>query len=267
MKNTENLNFDSYFENTSYQYHDAKFMITILESIFDTKFEDIKKAIDNTQIVVTKEQIIKFLDKKFEEEDSELKKRVETPKPKRPQNLIKLTIEDIEARTKEFCDELSARRYYSEPYSLEYFITHSNIVRNKILLLLSVIEKIGNKDTKSIQDLLTDLDIQLDANGNILEEDIIRLIAPTIYNIGKLNEKVAKANDLSTYLTFKMSKDDLYKDGWLEGEIYPSTSLQMKDLYYCHMKDYVPLSSSQRVKLREEQCRNINIMLKRLINL
>lgn len=263
----KSLNYDSYFESADNQYYDSKFMITILENIFETKLDDIINTVNSAQVVVTKEQITEFLEKKFEEEDSELKNRIESPKPKRSRNTTKWTDEDIEASSQEFVDSISYGRYYFEPYALEYFNKYSTIVRNKVLLLLNVIEKIGNRDTVSIQDLITELDIQLDENGNISKEDIIRLITPTVYNIGKLNEKVSKANDLSTYLTFKMSKHSLYKDGLSEGEIYPSSSLQIKDLYYGYVRGNVPLSSTQKTELEQEQSRSTKEIAKLLINL
>lgn len=112
----------------------------------------------------------------------------------------------------------------------------------------------------SIQDLITELDIQLDANGNISKEDIIRLITPTVYNIESLNKKVSKANDLSTYLTFKMSKHSLYKDGWSEEEIYPSSLLQIKNLYNDH--GFVPLSSKQKTELDQTQLKSLSLFSK-----
>lgn len=251
------LNFDIYFKNIGDQHYNPKFMITILENIFDAKLSDIINMVNSAQIVVTREQIIEFLEKRFEEEDKELKKRIENPKPKRSRNIAKWTDEDIEASSQEFVDSISAGRYFFEPYTLEYFNRYSKIVRNKALLLLNIIEKIGNRNTASIQDLITELDIQLDENGNISKEDIIRLITPTVYNIKELNEKVSKANDLSTYLTFKMSKHSLSREGLSEGKIYPSSSLQIKNLYYNYIKDNVPLSTAQRIELEQEQRRSM----------
>lgn len=263
----ENLNFDLYFENAYNQYYDSKYIITILENILCNKFDDIKNAVKTAQVVVTKEQITEFLEKRFGEEDPELKKRIENPKPKRSSNIAKWADEDIETSSQEFVDGIGAGRYYFDPYTLEYFNRYSNIVRNKALLLLNLIEKIGNKDTMSIQDLITELDIQLNENGNISKEDIIRLITPTVYNIVELNDKVSKANDLSTYLTFKMSKNSLYRNGWSEGEIYPSSSLQIKKLYYDHVRGNVPLSSAQRTELEQEQRRSMKKFVKMLIDL
>lgn len=261
------LNFESYFESIDTQYCDSKYIITILENILKKKLDDIKNEINNTQIIVTKEQITAYLEKKFEEEDSELKKRIESSKPKRPKNNTSWTGEDIKVASQEFMDRLSAERYYFEPYALEYFNRYANILRNKALLLVNIIEKIGYKNSLSIQDLLNELDIQLDQYGNILKEDIIRLITPTIYNIRELNNTVANANLLSTYLTFKLSKNSLYRDGWSEEEIYPTSSLQSKNLYYSHREGNVDLSDNQRAELKREQRRSMKKNAKILLDL
>ena len=263
----ENLDFEPYFESTGTQYYDPKYIITILENILGNRFDDIKNKIENTQIVVSKEQIAEYLEKKFEEESPELKKRIENPKPKRSRNIGKWTDEDNKAYTQEFVDGLNAQRYYFEPYTLEYFKRYSNIVRKKALLLLSIIEKIGIRDGMSIQDLMAELDIQLDENGKVLREDIIRLITPTVYNITELNDKVTKANDLSTYLTFKMSKHSLYREGLSESEIYPSESLQIKNLYYDYIKGNVPLSNNQKMEMREQESKNRKEIVKLLLDL
>ncbi len=262
-----NLDFEPYFKSTNTQYYDSKYIITILENILGNRLDDIKNWINSTQVVVSKEQITEYLEKTFEKENPELKKRIESPKPKRCENTFGWTTEDIKASLKEFADNLSKGRYYFEPYTLEYFKRYSNIVRNKALLLVSIIEKIGNRDCISIQDLMSELDIQLDENGNILREDIIRLITPTVYNINKLNEKVTKANDLSTYLTFKMSKHSLYRDGWSEKEIYPTESLQIKNLYYDYIKGNVPLSNNQKIEIEKQERKNRNKLAKMLLDL
>ena len=134
-------------------------------------------------------------------------------------------------------------------------------------MAFSSLWEIGNKDFNSIQDLLLDLDIVLDENGNILKEDIIRLITPTIYNIRELNNTVANANLLSTYLTFKLSKNSLYRDGWSEEEIYPTSSLQSKNLYYSDREGNVDLSDNQRAELKREQRRSMKKNAKILLDL
>ena len=262
-----NLNFESYFEDENNRYYDSKYIIIILEEILGKTLDNIKNDINSSQVMVTKEQITEFLEKKFEEEDPELKRRIEKPKQKRSSSLIKLTELDIKAASQEFVDGLSATRYYFSPYTLEYFNKYSTIVRNKAISLLNIIEKIGQGESNSIQDLITNLDIKLDANGNILKEDIIRLITPTVYNIDELNEKVTTANNLSTYLTFKMSIDSLYRNGLSEGEVYPTESIQIKSLGYDHIQGNIPLSNNQREELKEEQRKSMQQGAKLLLSL
>ena len=110
---------------------------------------------------------------------------------------------------------------------------------------------------QSIRDLLSELDIQLDENGNVSRDDIILLITRALYNINALFEKINRANDLSTYLTFKMSKEYLYKASWSETEVYPTQSIQVRNLYYDHIKGNVALSEKQKFELKDEQRRSV----------
>lgn len=259
-----NINYETYFQDNQNKYYDSKVIISILEDILGKPIHETKKHIEENKIIVTKEQIKEYLEKKFIEENPELKKRLESPKRKKSSNPTLWTEQDIKATSQNFVDNLSAIRYYFEPYTLEYFNRYTTIVRNKIELLLEIIEKIGAKDITSIQDVLSDLDVLLDENGNILKSDIIRLITPTVYNINDLNEKIAKANDLSTYLTFKMSKDSLYRNGCSESEIYPPESIQVKNICYDYVQGNVCLSDNQRKQIEEEDIKNMNYFLKRM---
>jgi hypothetical protein len=261
-----NLNFENYFETEENKYYEAQFLILILENILGKPINVIKKDINDNEIVITKKQIEEYLKNKFSEENPELKSRIEISRPKRSSNIVQWTEQDIASTSQEFIDGISASRYHFEPYTLEYFNRYTTIVRNKANLLLDIIEKIGVKNTSSIQDKLIDLDIVLDENGNISRNDIIRLIIPTVYNIQDLKEKIEKANDLSTYLTFKMSKDSLYRNGLSENEVYPTKSLQIKNLFYDFIKGNVRLSENQRQKLKKEESNAMIKFLKMLSN-
>lgn len=259
------VDFNDYFNNSDNKYYDSKFIIKILEDILDKGIGDINSDIDNCQITVTQKQIREYLKQKLTIENPDLKYRMEHPKPKRNKNFAEWTSEDIENASQEFADEIDYAKYDFDPYTLEYFNKYTSIVKNKIYLLLKIIERIGNKNTENIDNILLDLDIILDKDGNILKSDIIRLITPTIYNINDLNEKISKANNLSTYLTFKMSKHSLYREGISENEIYPIPSIQTKDLYYDYIQGNVRLSEKQKEKLKKEQDRNMK-QLVRILN-
>lgn len=253
-----NINFETYFQNGGNQYYDSKIIISILEDILGKPIDEIKKEVNDSQIIVTKEQIEEFLEQKFIEENPELKKKIESPRPKKNSNIVLgFSMQDIEDLSQGFSDYLEARGYCFEPYTLEYFNKYTTIVRNKANLLLKIIEKISTKDITSVQDILSDLDIILDKNGNILKSDIVRLVTPIIYNINELNEKLLNANNLSIYLTFKMSKHSLYRDDLSEGEVYPAQSIQVKDLFYDHVQGNVRLSENQRKKLKEYQSKRL----------
>jgi len=238
-------------------YYSPKILIKIIEDLLGKKFNAIKEEVSNANITITKEEILECLDKTFEEENPELKRRIENPKPRVKKNLLEMTREDIKRSSQEFVDQIAAARYKFEPYALDYFKKYVKIVKNKAILLLDIIEKLSLKESKLIQENLNNLDIVLAFEEYISKEDIIRLISPTIHNIKTIEEKIENGNKPSTYLTFKLSKHGLYKDGWSEGEIYPSTSIQIKNVYYDHMNGNVPLSENQRNVLAEEENRRI----------
>ena len=78
-----NINFETYFQNGGNQYYDSKIIISILEDILGKPIDEIKKEVNDSQIIVTKEQIEEFLEQKFIEENPELKKKIESPRPKK----------------------------------------------------------------------------------------------------------------------------------------------------------------------------------------
>ena len=261
------LNLEKYFVDTEIKYYDSKILISILEDILGKDINTIKTELDELKIGVTVEQIVEYLSNKFAEEEPQVKARLENPKPKkRSSNIAEWTQQDIEDSSQEFGDQITASRYGFDSYTLDYFNKYSNIVRKKAKKILDIIEKIANKDCSTIADLITDLDIQLDESGNISKEDIIRLIPPLVHYYNDLVEKVNNANNLETYLTFKLSKHSLYRGGWSEGEIYPTSSIQVKDLYRDYLPGNISLSTNQKQVLREQQRKSMKILVKDLLD-
>ena len=264
----EKIQMEHYFtnmENNSH-YYNPKIMITILEDIFKRNIFDIERKIDSCYIHVNEDDIKDFLEQKLIEEDFELKQRIEAPKKKRSSNLAYWTKEDVENSSQEFIDELSMQRYTFEPYTLEYFIRYTSIVRNKINELISIIKNLSTKKIDVIEEELKRLDINLDENNDIHKSDIIRLIIPAMYNIKLLNDKVNEANNLETYLTFKMSRHSLYKEGFMENEIYPNQEIIIKSLEYDGCPGYVPLTDNQKQQLWDKRDKSIKIIAKILID-
>ena len=265
-------NFSKYFDVEDTKYFEPRIIITILEDTLGKDLNTIKSDIEELKITINKEQIVDFLDKTFEEKEPEVKARLENPKPRKSKEnnggiwtTLPLTDEEIEESLQRFGDELTAARYGFDSFTLDYFHKYLNIVRNKAKKILDIIEKIVNKDS-SIIELLVELDIKLDENGNISKEDIIRLIPPFIHNYNELFEKINTANNLETYLTFKLSKHSLYRDGRSEGELYPTSSIQVKDLYRDYLPGNISLSTNQKNQLREERRKSMKILVKDLLD-
>lgn len=259
---------EQYFDTPNVRYYEPTILITILEDILKEDLKAIKNNIANASIYVDRGQIEAYLDKTFEEENPSLKKRMENPRPRKQMEKgykwHKITEQEIEESSQACEDIVRAARYRFEPYTLEYFQKYTSILKSKTAKILNIIEKIANKEYSMITELLIGLDIRLDENKRITKEDIIRLIKPFVYNYEELNAKINSANDLSTYLTFKLSKDTLYKKGYALGEIYPRASIQVKDLYYDNLPGSIPLSDRQRKTLQQDRQKSIRKAVKLL---
>lgn len=248
-------NLDKYFgtsDNSENAYYGPRSLIVILEGEMGKCFDDIKDFAKNASINITSEQIIEFLNKTFEQEKPELKARIDNREKVVSSGEILFgaeQIEHIKNSRSEFEDSINVSRYVFTPYSLEYFRKYASILKSKLFLLLNIIEDISNNKNALFFKELNDLDINLDSNGNILKEDIIRLILPTIYNLNALESIVNEGNNFETYLEFKLSEDNLYKRGISVGGLYPPSAIQVKNIYGNHDLGNVPLSENQKNEL------------------
>lgn len=237
------------------EYYNPNILIKILEDYYKKSFNDLKKDLKNIQITITQEDIKKYLEQKFKEENPELKQRIENKKTRKKKSLLELTSEDIDNLSKDLTDQLLASKYDFDPYTLNYLKKYSEIVRNKSLALLDIIELL------SCYGSIVEYDIIL-KNDKISKIDIERIIKPTLENIDAFYEKVNQANTLDTYLSLSITNHSLMRHGITESEIYPVKQLQIKDLYYNGTKGTIPFSEKQKEELSEEQRRNFNNMLK-----
>ena len=247
------VDFTIFFDADNDHYYESGRIISLLEDILGKKIDDIKRVIIDTKINVTSEKIEEYLDLEFEKNDLELKKEISNIDSKISKKKYGWTKQDAVYYSQLLIVKSRASKYRFEPYTLEYFKKYSEIVRKKALLLLNIIENIGNKDSDKIKDILGDIDIQLDQDGKILRSDIIRILTPMIYNFYELIDKVSDANNVETYLNLKLSLNSLYKYGWSEEEIYPSEKLQIKSLDYDNISGCISLSERQREELLEEE--------------
>ncbi len=235
-------------------YYDANVPLVILENFFHKSFPEIKDMINNLNVSVTSDEIRNFLDEKFDEENLEVKNRIIERQNKNYNAYIyeeQITDEWIKDACERFSDDLIAERYNFSPFVLKYFNKYSDIMKKKVLQLLDIIEHIGDKN-KKMKDIRKKYDIVL-KNKKISKTDIERLALPAIYNIQKLEEKTAQANNLDTYLNFKISPISLGREGILENEIYPNNNLD------------IPLSERQEKIKANGQMKSRKIIAKALM--
>ena len=224
--------------------------------------------IKNADVQLTEQEIKNYLREKFEQDDSELDMRQKNRK-RLNGDPTKWTEEDIQNASQQFVDDLAAIKYQYDPYTLEYFKKYIDILKEKSLSLFEIVNKIQNIALGKINDedeinkiisLLSEYDIKILENGNIYYQDLIRLLTPLVENVLELKEKVESANSLETYLSFKISKHSLYKDGFTEDDIYPKRALQVK-AYEFDTKGYIRLSHKQREILQKENLDNFSAWL------
>lgn len=237
------------------EYYNPNILIQILEDYYKKSIDELKNDLENIQITITQEDIKKYLEQKFKEENPELKERIETRKTRKKKSLLELTPEDIDNLSSVLTDQLMASKYDFDPYTLNYLKKYSEIVRYKSLALLDIIELL------SCYGSVVEYDIIL-KNDKISKADIERIIKPTLENINSFYEKINQANTLDTYLTLSITEHSHMKNGITECEIYPIKQLQVKDLYYSGVKGTIPFSEKQKEELSEEQRRNFDNMLK-----
>ena len=231
------VNFDNYFDKKDEKYYDTKVLTIILEGTFAKTIEEIKNDVKNANVTISEEEIKGFLD--LELDKNKLRKDIEDENRRLPK------------QTTRFIDDLLYSKYSYEPYTLVYFKKYTSVLKEKISTLLYIIENLSNKRIDLIDEQLQDLDIILE-NNKISKTDIIRLLKPTFFNIDTLKNNVEKANNVETYLKFRISLDSIYQDGFTEAEIYPHKEIQIKNLYYNHTPGNVDLSERQEKQLRDE---------------
>lgn len=235
---------------------------------FSMSINEVIDYIKNADVQLTEQEIKNYLREKFEQDDSELDMRQKNRK-RLNGDPTKWTEEDIQNASQQFVDDLAAVKYQYDPYTLEYFKKYIDILKEKSLSLFEIVNKIQNIALGKINDedeinkiirLLSEYDIKILENGNIYYQDLIRLLTPLVENVLELKEKVECANSLETYLSFKISKHSLYKDGFTEDDIYPKRALQVK-AYEFDTKGYIRLSHKQREVLQKENLDNFSAWL------
>ena len=209
-------------------------------------FNDVKELIEDIHVKYSEEEIKKYLDDRLRKEKPDLLKRVKKRKNDNSKKSFDKMIE-------EFADELEMSTYSFDSFTLDYFKNYINILKKKISKMISILDQIEDKNNKEIFPLLEDIDITIDDKRNIKNEDAERILKAILYNLSNLLKKSDEANKLETYYSFKLSKDSIYQDGFIENDLYPSEKIQEKNLLVGFDCQYISLTDKQVDKIREDE--------------
>ena len=178
-------------------------------------------------------------------------------------SILKLPCSDdeLQKHIEKMKDMFTASKYYFEPYSLQYFKRYTTILKEKCRTLCSVLNDINRCKTEVLseeaQQRFKDLDFHINSKRNIYFKDAERLADAIIYNVKDLREKVQTGNNPETYLTFKRSIHDLMRDDVWPCQIYPRKEIQIKDINYAHMSEFIKLSEAQQTQIQKEYLENM----------
>ncbi len=209
-------------------------IVSIIEKELGLDLDSLKSYILYTNITLTSEEIVNYL--------WELSKG---------QKIL----------DRRFALELD-NKYSFEPFTLEYFTTYLDILKKKTIKLLNLIDNINNEEYRKV---FQSLDITIYDDG-IHYKDVIRLCKPIVYNVLEIREISKKANDKRTYITTKINKDALFRDGWTLREIYPLIDYQDKKGEALTDDGYIELSDRQKEEMIKLTRNNISYIIGLLEN-
>ena len=228
-------------------YYNPIIMVHMINKEFNLDYNTIRKMIKESQIKLNEEDIRTYLNNLLLKDKPDLKDRID--------NYV-FDSSDLGNITDHFIDLSEYKKYDFDPSILAFYKEYINILKFKCNNIIKIID--GLVDETIPKDILKELDINIDENGDILMTDVLRLIEPFIYNFNKLNELVKESNDLKTYYNCKLKdteKSNLY--------LYLSTAdLQQKniDVYDTNGNEEgcISLTEKQKKLLRQNKIDNIS---------
>lgn len=242
----------------------------IVSSIGFYSFHELYRICREIDVILTDEEIEKFLNSRIKTEYPELDQRMDEYQKKENK-----TISERHQHTMDVLF-LSGMTYNS--YTLKYFKQCISILKKKCLILFEIFDSIsrislGVMDSSNGDDIdsinrlneyLKKYDIFMSEDGTINYEDFIRLVDPFVYNVTELLKTVEKANDLSTYLEFSISLDSVYRSGLNEQDIYPDEKLQNGNMEDFNSNGYIVLSKRQKARKHEKDHQIFQFFLNRI---
>ncbi len=240
----------------SNSYVDPKFMSLYIEDKFGINLKQLNEKIMGSKMELDDIDIIMNLRIRFNEKYPDVFDRNKLREDYKNKKLDNVRISsDYEDYMNDFVfkpevsfkDKLITKEYEFSNLTYECYKQSIDVLKEKSVNLLFIISKLSDKDIEEIKSYIKDFDILLNDNLDINEDDVMRLLKPTIYNISKLFELVDNANNYETYVNNKTSRISFY-------EKIPDSRLQVKNLEYDNLNfdGYIALSDRQKEKLSEK---------------
>ena len=240
-----------------------------VEELLKINYNELRDVIKDIDVKVNEEELKKFLNKKRREASLNTKyAHVDESKYKDEKDYNKKlekqwAEEDSVKATNHFVSSLLDKSYSYNDFAIPYYKKYMDILKEKINKLLDIVDDLENifngeyshYKKLAVTNYLSDFGIILKKNNRLLKrKDAIRIIIPIIENYEKLKEIEEKANNLDSYIGFKLTENFTSETGLREDEIYPDSKLQNKNLDYININSefgYIPLSKKQKKLIKD----------------
>ena len=197
------------------RYLDPSYMVSYLDRKFGRTFQSLKRLIKDSDIVLSEDEIKDFIDKENNKEEYK-------------------------------------NNYFFNSKILKFYKKYLEILKEKCLHLLKIVENIAKNNLKEIESEIESLDITINNKGQILEKDAIRLLIPILYNTNLFFRKLCEANNPKSYIKENVILQKLESNEISEEDVYPDIALQNFNLYVFD-EGFVPLSDKQENELLSKE--------------
>ena len=258
------------------KYYDTSYLQLYIEGKLGKTIEEIEDDIKNAQVYVNKDRINEFLNLLFMQENEKLFWKFYGKK-------VGYNVD--ETKRLNYLDKMKAEHFKLDLAQIRYYENYLSILREKLILMLKIINGITVRENKEITDeghkkltdYLEELDIELSKSdkelevaseenkdavvkedylaGRILGSDIIRLVRPFIYLYNDLMKKTKEANDLLSYYVWDRS------DHVKIGKYTPDYRLQAPNEYSERFgndaKGFIPYTEKQKTMIKKTYNENL----------
>lgn len=229
----------------------------IIKSFFDKinyegTIEDFYKIVSNQKVSITPDEIKCFLNKRFEQDEPIIYKRMSKYNITKSDPTI-WTEEEIIKDSDKYFDLLVYQKYQYDSNTYDFVTEYYEVIKTRFINMLNLVNNITTIDSVE----LLKYDIVLSKDKKIKPSDFSRLLDALIEIYDENNEYLNKVNNPKYYLLFPSDIKYKISNPEKRKELFPSRELQIfsDDVN----KGYIRLSDNQKNLL---DCINYNVKIK-----